>query len=331
MHPGLTGRHQAVNDSFDAQVPEDVIRFIYQQHIHRITEGPLMEYWMILAFASALFAGATSILAKIGLKGVDSDLATALRIIVVLGFAWTAVFIVGSQSTIGGISTHTLIFLILSGLATGASWLCYFRAVQIGQVSKVSPVDKSSTVLAMVLAFIFLGEGFSVWTVIGMFLMVIGTYFMIRRTASAPEEPPATGRTWFIYACLAAFFAALTSILGKVGIEGVESNLGTAIRTFVVLLMAWLIVFARKKHREVKNIRRKNWNFIILSGAATGLSWLCFYSALQSGPASIVVPIDKLSIVVTVVFAFLILKEKISKRAALGLIILTIGTLALLL
>jgi len=289
-----------------------------------------MEYWIIFAFASALFAGATSILAKIGLKGVDPDLATALRIFVVLGFAWAAVFIVGSQNSIGEISTHTMTFLILSGLATGASWMCYFRAVQIGQVSKVSPVDKSSTVLAMILAFIFLGEGFTAWTAVGMCLMIVGTFLMIQRTA-ASEELPATRRSWFIFACLAAFFAALTSILGKIGIEGVESNLGTAIRTFVVLLMAWLIVIMRKKHRDVKKIRRKNWNFILMSGAATGLSWLCFYSALQNGPASIVVPIDKLSIVVTVVFAFLILKEKISKRAALGLMILTIGTLALLL
>ncbi|MCL1811475.1 MAG: EamA family transporter [Methanomassiliicoccaceae archaeon] len=289
-----------------------------------------MEYWLIFAFASALFAGMTAILAKIGLKGVDSDLATALRTIVVLGFAWMVVLIIGSQSTISEISSHTMTFLILSGLATGASWLCYFRAVQIGQVSKVSPVDKSSTVLAMVLAFIFLGEIVTVWTVVGMVMMVFGIFFMIQRTGP-DEESAKDRRSWIIFACLAALFAALTSILGKVGIEGVESNLGTAIRTLVVLLMAWMIVFARKKHREVRGIGGRNWKFIVLSGIATGLSWLCFYYALQNGPASIVVPIDKLSIVVTVVFAFLILKEKISKRAVAGLILLTIGTLALLL
>ena len=288
-----------------------------------------MEYWIIFAFASAIFAGLTSVLAKIGLKGVDSNLATALRTIVVLGFAWVVVFFVGSQDTISDISAHTLTFLILSGLATGASWLFYFRAVQVGEVSKVSPIDKSSAVLAMVLAFIFLGERISVWTLAGMALMVLGTFFMIQRTA-ADAEPAGNRRSWVIYACLAALFAALTSILGKIGIEEVESNLGTAIRTIVVLLMAWIIVFAQKKHTDVRRIGRRNWDFIVLSGIATGLSWLCFYNALQNGPASIVVPIDKLSIVATIVFAFLILGERISKRALFGLIILTIGTLVLL-
>ncbi|MDR1954626.1 MAG: EamA family transporter [Candidatus Methanoplasma sp.] len=289
-----------------------------------------MEYWIIFAFASAVFAGLTSVLAKIGLKGVDSNLATALRTIVVLGFAWMVVFIVGSQNTISEISTYTLTFLVLSGLATGASWLCYFRAIQIGQVSKVSPIDKSSTVLTMILAFIFLGEGISVGTVLGMTLMIFGTYLMIQR-AGSDTETPADRRSWIIFACLAALFAALTAILGKVGIEGVESNLGTAIRTIVVLMMAWLIVFLQRRHRDIRKIERRNWNFIILSGIATGLSWICFYNALQNGPASIVVPIDKLSIVVTVIFAFLILQERISKRAVLGLVLLTIGTLALLL
>jgi len=288
-----------------------------------------MEYWVIFAFASALFAGLTSVLAKIGLKGVDSNLATALRTIVVLGFAWIVVLIVGSQSTISEISSYTLTFLILSGLATGASWLCYFRAVQIGEVSKVSPIDKSSTVLAMVLAFTFLGERVSEWTVAGMALMVLGIYLMTRRTRT-DSEPAGDRRSWIIFAFLAALFAALTSILGKIGIEGVESNLGTAIRTLVVLVMAWMIVFAQKKHRDVKKIGKKNWNFIILSGIATGLSWLCFYNALQNGPASVVVPIDKLSIVVTIAFAFFILKERVSRNALIGLILLTIGTLVLL-
>jgi transporter family protein len=289
-----------------------------------------MEY-VIFAFAAAVFAGLTTILAKIGLKGVDSNLATALRTIVVLGFAWMVVFFIGSQNDISDISAYTLTFLILSGLATGASWLCFFRAVQIGQVSKVTPIDKSSTVLAMVLAFIFLGEGISLWTVIGMTLMIVGTFLMIQKTKADEEESPSNRRSWIIFACLAAFFAALTAILGKVGIEGVESNLGTAIRTVVVLVMAWIIVFIQKKHRDIRKIQRKNWNFIILSGIATGLSWMCFFYALQNGPASIVVPIDKLSIVIVVVFAFLILKERISRRAVLGLILLAIGTLTLLL
>jgi transporter family protein len=276
----------------------------------------------------------TAILAKIGLKGVDSNLATALRTIVVLGFAWVVVFIIGSQNTIGDISMYTLTFLILSGLATGASWLCYFRAVQIGDVSKVSPVDKSSAVLTMVLAFIFLGESISAWTAVGMTMMIGGTYLMIQKVKTDPESDAGSEsdrRSWIVFACLSAFFAALAAILGKVGIEGVESNLGTAIRTCVVLVAAWAIVFAQKKHRDIGKIRRRNWNFLILSGFATGLSWLCFYNALQNGPASVVVPIDKLSILVTVILAFLILKEKMSARAVVGLILLTIGTLALLL
>ncbi len=289
-----------------------------------------MEFWIIFAFASAIFAGLTAVLAKIGLKGVDSNLATALRTIVVLAFAWAVVFIVGSQTTISDISSRTLLFLILSGLATGASWLCYFRAIQIGEVSKVAPIDKSSTVLTMILAFIFLGEGLSTGIVLGMIFMIAGTYLMIQKNSSDMESP-SNRKAWIFYACLAAIFAALTSILAKVGMEDVESNLGTAIRTIVVLLMAWAIVFAQKKHKEVKNLDRNNWIFITLSGIATGASWLCFFYALQNGPASIVVPIDKLSILVTVIFAFLILKEKISKRAAIGLMILTIGTLMLLL
>jgi transporter family protein len=291
-----------------------------------------MEYWIVFAFASAFFAGLTAVLAKIGLKGVDSNLATALRTIVVLSFAWLVVLVVGSQNEISEISTHTMTFLILSGLATGASWLCYFRAIQIGQVNKVAPIDKSSTVLTMVLAFIFLSEGITLWTVVGMALMIIGTYLMILKTKSNVEdEPAADRRSWILFAVGSAVFAALTSILGKIGIEGVESNLGTAIRTIVVLLMAWLIVFIQKRHKDIRKIEKRNWNFIILSGVATGLSWLCFYNALQSGPASIVVPIDKLSILVTVFFAFLILKERMSKHAIMGLILLVTGTLALLL
>jgi len=289
-----------------------------------------VEYWIVFAFASAIFAGLTAILAKIGLKGVDSNLATALRTIVVLGFAWMVVLIVGSQNTITEISDRTLIFLILSGLATGASWLCYFRAVQIGTVSKVTPIDKSSTVLAMVLAFIFLGEGFTLWTIAGMILMVIGTYLMIQKMKTDTESS-ASRKSWIFYASLAALFAALTAILGKVGIEGVESNLGTAIRTVVVLLMAWLIVFAQRKHKDIRKIEKRNWHFIILSGIATGLSWLCFFYALQNGPASVVVPIDKLSIVITIIFAFLILKERISRIAVIGLVLITAGTLVLLL
>ena len=285
--------------------------------------------WVAYAFGSALFAGLTSILAKIGIRNVDSNLATALRTGVVLIFSWVIVFVVGSQGTIGNIGGKSLLFLVLSGLTTGGSWICYFRALQIGDVNKVVPVDKSSVVLTMVLAMLFLGEKLNWIMLAGMAAIAAGTYMMIQKNSS--NSPAAAGhKSWFIYAALSAVFAALTSILGKVGIEGVESNLGTALRTIVVLLMAWLIVFIQKKQGETRRIDRKSWTFISLSGLATGLSWLCFYKALQDGPASVVVPIDKLSVLVTVLFAWIFLKEKLSLRAAMGLMLLTAGTLALL-
>lgn len=286
--------------------------------------------WIAFAFGAALFAGITSILAKIGIRNVDSNLATALRTWVVLIFSWLMVFVVGSQNTIAALSGKSLLFLLLSGLTTGASWICYFRALQLGDVNKVTPVDKSSNVLTMMLAFVFLGERLTWINAIGMVVIAAGTYMMIQKSKSE-KAASAVRRSWLIYACLSALFAALTSILGKIGIEGVESNLGTAIRTIVVLLMAWLIVFVQKKQGEIKRIDRKSWLFITLSGLATGLSWLCFYKALQDGPASVVVPIDKLSILITVLFAFVFLKEKLSLKSTAGLVLLTAGTLLLLL
>ncbi|MDR0267174.1 EamA family transporter [Paenibacillus sp.] len=286
--------------------------------------------WIAYAFGSALFAGITSILAKIGIRNVDSNLATALRTWVVLFFSWLMVFIVGSQHTITDIGGGTLFFLVLSGLTTGASWICYFRALQLGDVNKVVPVDKSSNVLTMILAFIFLGERLTWVMLVGMVVIAVGTYMMIQKNKAQQAAAPGN-KSWLIYASLSAVFAALTSILGKIGIENVESNLGTAIRTVVVLLMAWLIVFAQNKQGGIKDIDRKSWLFITLSGLATGLSWLCFYKALQDGPASVVVPIDKLSVLLTVLFAFVFFKEKLSVKSAFGLLLLTAGTLALLL
>lgn len=284
--------------------------------------------WILYAFASAVFAGATSILAKVGVKDVDSHVATAIRTIVVLIFSWLMVLVVGSQSTIGEISTKTLIFLILSGLSTGASWLCYFKALQLGEVNKVAPIDKSSTILTMILAFIFLGEKITTNMVIGMIGIGIGTYLMIQK--SEEKEKIVRGKAWLIYALLSAIFASLTSILAKIGIENVESNLGTAIRTIVVLIMAWVIVFITKKQGDVKKIDKKSLVFLILSGFATGGSWLCYYKALQDGLASIVVPIDKLSILVTLLFAYIFLKEKLSRKSVMGLILIVVGTLSLL-
>lgn len=278
--------------------------------------------WILYAFGSALFAGATSILAKIGIEYVDSHVATALRTIVVLIFSWLMVFIVGSQNQLVDISIKSYIFLILSGMATGASWLCYFKALQLGDVNKVVPIDKSSTILTMVLAFIFLKEDITVPMVIGMIAIGLGTYLMIQKKEE--EQKEVKNKAWLIYAVLSAVCASLTSILAKIGIENVESNLGTAIRTIVVLMMAWLIVFLQKKHGQVKKISKKSLLFIGLSGIATGASWLCYYKALHDGLASIVVPIDKLSILVTVAFAYIFLKEKLSKKSAAGLILITV-------
>lgn len=282
--------------------------------------------WILLAFASALFAGVTSILAKCGIRKTDSNVATAIRTIVVLLFAWTMVFIVGSQKTISQISPKSLLFLILSGLATGASWLCYFRALQLGDVNKVVPIDKSSTVLTILLALIFLGEGITWLKGAAVVLIAVGTFLMIQKKESGGEK----SKAWFIYAVLSAVFASLTSILAKVGIEGVESNLATAIRTGVVLLMSWVVVFVTKKQRTVMEIPKKELGFICLSGLATGASWLCYYKALHDGLASVVVPIDKLSILVTIAFSYFVFKEKLSKKAFLGLALIVAGTLLML-
>lgn len=282
--------------------------------------------WIAFAFGSALFAGITSILAKIGIKNIDSTAATAIRTIVILFFSWLMVFITGSFGGIGSISSKTLIFLILSGLATGGSWLCYFKALRIGDVNKVTPVDKSSTVLTMLLAFIILGEEISILKAVCMVLIGAGTYLMIVKKETDKEVK---GKGWLFYAVLSAVFASLTSILGKIGISGVDSNLGTAIRTIVVLIMAWVMVFVTKKQGELKKIDRKSMVFICLSGLTTGLSWLCYYKALQDGQASVVVPIDKLSILVTVAFSYIVLKEKLTKKSAAGLAMITAGTLML--
>ena len=285
--------------------------------------------WLLFAFGSSLFAGLTAILAKIGVRNVNSNVATAVRTTVVLVFSWIMVFVVGSQSTLSAVPVWTLVFLFLSGLATGASWLCYFRALHLGDVNKVTPIDKSSTVLTMLLAFLLLGEPLTPLKAAAMAVIAWGTWLMIpRRTGeSAPEQ----GRHgWLFFALLSALFASLTAILGKIGIQDIESNLGTALRTIVVLIMAWFIVFLRKEQGQVRDISRRNWLFLVLSGVATGLSWLCYYRALQDGPASVVVPIDKLSILVTILFSRLILGERIGRRALAGLALIVVGTLSLL-
>lgn len=285
--------------------------------------------WLVFAFGSALFAGVTSILAKCGIRQTDSTVATAIRTVVVLAFSWLMVFVVGSQGGIAQISGTTLLFLVLSGLSTGASWLCYFKALQLGDVNKVAPIDKSSTVLTILLAFIFLGEPVSIPQALGVVGIGVGTLLMIAKKEVEDGKPHS--KAWLVYAFLSAVFASLTSIFGKIGVENVESNLGTAIRTIVVLVMAWVMVFVTGEQKGIRSIGKKSWVFLFLSGITTGLSWLCYYRALQDGPASVVVPIDKLSILVTIVFSWIVLKEKLTPKAAVGLVLILAGTGAMLL
>lgn len=284
--------------------------------------------WIVYAFGSALFAGVTSILAKCGIRKTDSTVATAIRTLVVLAFAWLMVFIVGSQTQLKSLDGRTLLFLVLSGLATGASWLCYFKALQLGDINKVVPIDKSSTVLTILLAFLLLHEAITWPKAVGVVLIGAGTLLMIEKKDAAPGA--SGGRGWLLYALGSALFASLTAILGKIGISGVESNLGTAIRTGVVLVMAWVMVGVTGKGPLIRQVPRKELGFICLSGLATGGSWLCYYKALQEGPASLVVPIDKLSILVTVAFSYVVFRERLSKKSALGLVLIVAGTLVML-
>lgn len=285
--------------------------------------------WLLFAVGSAFFSGITAILAKCGVRKTDSTVATAVRTVVVLLFSWLVVLIAGSKDEISSLSAKTVVFLILSGIATGASWLCYFKALQTGDINKVVPIDKFSTVLTMLLAMIFLNEGMSLLSAAAIVLISAGTFLMIQKQNTDFNRSDKNDKSWLVYAVLSAVFAALTSILGKVGIENVESNLGTAIRTCVVLVMAWLMVFVTGKTGEVRQIPRKDLLFICLSGFATGGAWLCYYKALQDGPASVVVPVDKLSILITILFSYIVFKEKLSKKSLFGLLLIVVGTICM--
>ena len=283
--------------------------------------------WMIMAVLSAVFAALTTILAKCGIKHTDSDLATAIRTVVVLIFSWLMVFVVGSENTLNQIGAKSLLFLILSGAATGLSWICYFKALSKADVNKVVPIDKSSTVLTVLLAIILFGETYNLpIKLLGTGFIGLGAFLMIEKKDVATEK---NEKGWFIYAALSAIFAALTSILAKVGITGVESNLGTAIRTIVVLILAWSIVFGKGKQNLIRGISCRELLFICLSGIATGASWLCYYYAIQNGIVSVVVPIDKMSLLITVAFSYVFLGEKLTKKSFSGLIAMTFGTLAM--
>ena len=283
---------------------------------------------MIYAVGSSFFAGITAILAKCGIRKTDSNVATAIRTVIVLLFSWLMVLITGTGGQIRQMDGRTLLFLVLSGLATGVSWLCYFRALQKGDINKVVPIDKSSTVLTVLLALIFLQEGISGVKILSVLLIGGGTMLMLDKKDMETHAQKQSGG-WMIYAVLSAVFASLTAILGKIGIAGIDSNLGTAIRTTVVLVMAWLMVFFTGKQREIRKIEKKELVFICLSGLATGASWMCYYRALQNGPASVVVPIDKLSILVTIAFSWMVFHEKLAKKSMLGVACMTFGTVLL--
>ncbi len=286
--------------------------------------------WIVYAAGSAFFAGVTSILAKCGIRKTDSTTATAVRTVVILIFSWMIAAMAGSVDQIGFLDRKALVFLVFSGFATGASWLCYFRALQLGDVNKVVPVDKSSTVLTILLAFIFLREGISLFKALAVLAIAVGIWLMVEKQKTENQKKTeSAGRSWIVYAAGSAFFASLTAILGKAGISGVESNLGTAIRTAVVLVMAWILVLAEGKQQQVRKIQKRELGFIVLSGIATGASWLCYFRALQEGPASVVVPVDKLSVLVTVVFSYFVFGETLTKKAGVGLVLLTAGTIAM--
>ena len=283
--------------------------------------------WLLMAVLSAFFAGLTSILAKCGIRKTDSDVATALRTIVVLAFSWIMVLVVGSVGTITTISAKSLIFLLASGLSTGASWICYFKALSVGDVNKVVPVDKSSTIITVILAIVIFGETNNLpLKLAATAVLGVGIFLMVEKKAS---EGRISKKSWLPYAVGSAVFAALTSVLAKVGIDGVESNLGTGVRTGVVLVMAWVIVFVKGKHRLLKTQDKKELLFIGLSGIATGASWLCYYYAIQNGIVSVVVPIDKLSIIVSIAFSYFVFKEKLSAKALIGLFLMIAATLVM--
>ena len=284
--------------------------------------------WILYAVGSSFSAGITAILAKCGIRKTDSNVATAIRTVIVLLFSWLMVLVTGTGEGIRQIDSRTFLFLVLSGLATGASWLCYFHALQKGDINKVVPIDKSSTVLTILLALIFLQEGISGVKILSVLLIGVGTLLMIDKKDKDTNVQKQSGG-WMIYAVLSAVFASLTAILGKIGIAGIDSNLGTAIRTTVILVMAWLMVFLTGKQGEVRRIEKKELIFICLSGLATGVSWLCYYRALQDGPASVVVPIDKLSMLVTIAFSWIVFHEKLTKKSTAGVILITVGTVLL--
>lgn len=283
--------------------------------------------WLIYAFAASFFAGITAILAKIGLTNTEVRVATAIRTSVVLIFAWFMVLVTGGLLHIPTIDIQIVYYLVISGIATGASWLCYFKALQLGDVSRVTPIDKSSTILTMILAIIFFNEHFSTLKLFAMVIIGIGIILMIHLDSS---QERATNKRWVYYAIGAAFFASLTTIFAKMGVRYMHTTLAMAIRTTVVFIMAWLMVYLNKNKYPLVEIEKHSWKYLVWSGITTGVSWFFYHEAIAEGPSSVVVPIDKLSIVITIIFSYLVLKEKVSFRTVIGLGTIVVGTMLLL-
>lgn len=285
--------------------------------------------WILFAFISSFFAGITSVLSKIGISNVPSHLATAIRTTVVVIFSWLLVLISNTYIPVSEIPNKTLWFLLLSGICTGISWILYFYSIQIGEVNKVAAVDKLSTILTILLAFLLFQETVTIKTLFAIPILLYGTWLMTG-FSSLKELTNTSNYRWFFYSFGSAFFASLTAIFGKIGVSNIPSQLGTSIRTIFVLLFAWGLALFTKQQKELPSISKKSWIFLILSGITTGLSWLCYYYSLQQGLASVVVPIDKLSIVITVFFSHFILKETITRSTKIGLCFIIIGTLLLI-
>lgn len=284
---------------------------------------------IVLAILAAVFAALTSILAKIGIKNVDSNLATAIRTIVVVIMALIVVLITGQFHAVFDVEGQALIFIVLSGITTGLSWLFFFKALQIGDVSKVVSIDKSSIVMTIILSFIILQEPTTPLVIAGGVIIAIGTFLLIGKNNSGKKEK--FSQSYIFLAILGAVFAALTSILAKIGINNeVDSNVATFIRTIVIIIFAWAIVFFQGTVKQMKDITKKSYLFLGLSGMATGFSWLCYFAAIAIGKVSVVAPIDKFSVVITIILSFFILKEKPTRNTMFGAIVITVGTVLLI-
>ena len=277
--------------------------------------------YIIYALLASVFSGLTSVFAKTGIKNIDSLLATFLRTIVISLFLFLIVIWKENLNEIFLLDKKTILFLILSGISNTLLWICYFKALDLGTVSKVTPVDKTSIVLTLILSSLFLNEKITTIKIISIVLILSGTFLTIKKESKGSKD-----NKWIIYAILTAVFTSTTTVLSKIGIESTNTTLITFLRTIVVLIILTTITLFKKKYKSIKDIEKRSWLFIILSGLSTSLSWLFYFKALALGEASIVFPIEKLSLVVSILISIIFLKEKVNKKQIIGIIIIVIGT-----